>query len=209
MDKPIANDDIRPKARSQPPGRIKIMNALRSLLEEKGFSAITWAEIAQTAGVTEGLIYKYFKDSHNLLYQVLKELLEDYNARLFLEIKGIEGSLNRLRKLIWSTINFYSSDRVFSRILLLEVRNFPDYYHSETYQLVKEYANMILEIIKEGIQAGEIRDDIPPKRLRQVILGMIEHLCLPKLLFDRDMSPDILTQDICTVLFKGIERERK
>lgn len=185
------------------------MNALRSLLEEKGFSAITWAEIAQTAGVTEGLIYKYFKDSHNLLYQVLKELLEDYNARLFLEIKGIEGSLNRLRKLIWSTINFYSSDRVFSRILLLEVRNFPDYYHSETYQLVKEYANMILEIIKEGIQAGEIRDDIPPKRLRQVILGMIEHLCLPKLLFDRDMSPDILTQDICTVLFKGIERERK
>lgn len=209
MDKPIAKDDIGPKARSQPPGRIKIMNALRSLLEEKEFSAITWAEIAKTAGVNEGLIYKYFKDSHNLLYQVLKELLEDYRARLVLEIKGIEGSLNRLRKLIWSTINFYSTDRVFARILLLEVRSFPDYYHSETYQLVTKYANMILEIIEEGIQAGEIRDDIPPKQLRQVVLGMIEHLCLPGLLFDRDMSPDILTQDICKVLYRGIERVRK
>jgi hypothetical protein len=43
-----------------PPGRIKIMDALRSLLEEKEFGAITWAEIGRTASVNEGLIYKYF-----------------------------------------------------------------------------------------------------------------------------------------------------
>lgn len=194
---------------SSPPGRAKITGALKSLLKEKEFSAITWSEIAKTAGVNEGLIYKYFKDSRNLLYQVLKELLDGYHSRLFIDLRGIEGSLNKLRKLIWSTIDFYSSDRVFARILLLEVRSFPDYYHSETYQLVKKYADMILEIIEEGVQTGEIRDDIPPKQLRQVLLGMIEHLCLPGLLFDRDMSPDILTQDICSVLFEGIESERK
>jgi len=209
MDKPIAKDDIRTKARSQPPGRIKIMNALRSLLEEKEFSAITWAEIAQTAGVNEGLIYKYFKDRRNLLHQVLKEYLEGYFKPLKFVLKGIEGTLNKIRKLIWVSINLYSSNRVFAKILLIEVRNFPGYFHSETYHLVQDYANLILEIIEEGIQAGEIRDDIPPKQLRQVILGMIEHLCLPGLLFDRDMSPDILTQDICKVLYKGIERARK
>ena len=209
MDKPIAKDDIRPEARSQPPGRIKIMNALKSLLEEKEFSAITWAEIAQTAGVNEGLIYKYFKDRRNLLHQILKEYLEGYLERFKFDLKGIEGALNKLRKLIWGTINLYSSNRVFAKILLLEVRNSPGYFHSETYRLVQDYANMILEIIEEGIQAGEIRDDIPPKQLRQVVLGMIEHLCLPGLLFDRDISPDILTQDICKVLYRGIERARK
>jgi len=185
------------------------MNALRSLLEEKEFSAITWAEIAQTAGVNEGLIYKYFKDRRNLLHQVLKEYLEGYFKPLKFVLKGIEGTLNKIRKLIWVSINLYSSNRVFAKILLIEVRNFPGYFHSETYHLVQDYANLILEIIEEGIQAGEIRDDIPPKQLRQVILGMIEHLCLPGLLFDRDMSPDILTQDICKVLYKGIERARK
>jgi len=193
---------------SSPPGRAKITGALKSLLKEKEFSAITWSEIAKTAGVNEGLIYKYFKGSRNLLYQVLKEQLQDYLARLDLDLKGIEGALNKLRKLIWSTISSYSSDRVFSKILLLEVRSFPDYYHSETYQLIKKYANIILEIIEEGVRAGEIRDDIPPKQLRQVVLGMIEHLCLPGLLFGRDMSPDILTQDICKVLYKGIEGEK-
>jgi len=194
---------------SSPPGRAKITGALKSLLKEKEFSAITWSEIAKTAGVNEGLIYKYFKDSRNLLYQVLKEQLQDYLARLYLDLKGIEGALNKLRKLIWSTIRSYSSDRVFGKILLLEVRSFPDYFQSETYQLVKKYAKIILEIIEKGIEAGEIRDDIPPKQLRQTVLGMIEHLCLPGLLFDRDMSPDILTQDICKVLYEGIEKKRK
>jgi TetR/AcrR family transcriptional regulator, fatty acid metabolism regulator protein len=209
MDEPIAKDDIRPKTRSQPPGRIKIMNALRSLLEEKEFSAITWAEIARTAGVNEGLIYKYFKNRRNLLHQVLKEYLEGFFEPLKFDLKGIEGALNKLRKLIWGTINLYSSNRVFAKILLLEVRNSPGYFHSETYHLVQDYADLVLEIIDEGIRRSEIRDDIAPKQLRQVVLGMIEHLCLPGLLFNRDMSPDILTQDICKVLYQGIERARK
>ena len=54
-----------------PPGQIKIIQALNLLLEEKEFGAITTAEIAKTAGVTEALIYKYFKDKRDLLHQVL------------------------------------------------------------------------------------------------------------------------------------------
>jgi len=208
MDKPIAKDDITPKARSQPPGRIKIMNALKSLLEEKEFSAITWAEIAQTAGVNEGLIYKYFKDRRNLLHQILKEYLEGYIERFKFDLKGIEGALNKLRKLIWININMYSSNRVFAKILLIEVRNFPGYFHSETYHLVQDYANLILEIIEEGIQAGEIRDDIPSKHLRQVILGSIEHLCLPSLFFNKEIDPDVLTENLCKILFEPIKKTR-
>ena len=51
--------------KSAPPGRIKIMQALKLLLERKEFSAVTTAEIAKQAGVTEALIYKYFKDKRD------------------------------------------------------------------------------------------------------------------------------------------------
>ena len=47
------------------PGYIKIVGALKLLLKEKEFNAITWAEIARTAGVNEALIYKYFHDKRN------------------------------------------------------------------------------------------------------------------------------------------------
>jgi AcrR family transcriptional regulator len=190
-----------------PPGRLKIAQALKTLLEHKEFSAITTAEIAKNAGVTEALIYKYFTDKRDLLHQVLREYLEYYGFQLATDLRGIKGAFNKLRKLIWSHINVYATNRVFARILLIEVRNHPDYYKSETYKLVQKYSNTVLSIIKEGIRDREIRDDIPPKLIRHGILGSIEQVCLSGIIFGREISPDDLTEDLCEFVFRGIERE--
>ena len=189
-----------------PPGRVKIAASLRQLLENKDFGSITTTEIAKTAGVTDALIYKYFKDKRDLLYEVLREYLEHYDARFEMDMRGIKGSLNRLRKLIWSHINVYATDRVFAKILLVDVRSFSDYYTSRPYELVKRYSNIMLEVIKEGVDNGEIRPDIPPRIMRQVILGAIENVCLTGVVFDREMSPDELTDSLCELLFVGIQQ---
>ncbi|MBU0513442.1 MAG: TetR/AcrR family transcriptional regulator [Proteobacteria bacterium] len=190
-----------------PPGRIKIVQALVGLLSQNDFSAITTAEIAKTAGVTEALIYKYFKDKRDLLYQVLTEFLQHYKAQADRDLGGVQGALNKLRKIIWGHINVYATDRTFARILLLEVRSYSDYYTSGTYRLVKEYSDIVLQVIEEGIASGEIRDDLPPTFLRQVVLGSIEHVCLTGVAFDREMSPDDLTEKLCRVIFRGIAQE--
>ncbi len=190
-----------------PPGRIKITDSLKSLLEQKEFNSITTAEIAKKAGVTEALIYKYFRDKRDLLYQVLTEYLKQYNISFKTELKGIKGALNKLRKLIWTHFNAYSTNRVFARILLIEARNQQDYYSSETYDFVKHYSNVLLEIIEEGIQNGEIRDDISKKIMRQSILGSIEHICLTRITFNHEISPDDLTGELCELIFAGIEKK--
>jgi len=192
------------KAKPLPPGRIKIAQALKSLLVEKEFSAVTTAEIAKNAGVTEALIYKYFKDKRDLLHQVLSEYLEQYRAQMGQDLKGIKGTLNKLRKLIWFHINVYATNRVFARILLIEVRNYPDYYKSETYSRVKEYSNIVLQIIEEGIRDREIRGDVPARLIRHSILGSIEQVCLSGITFGKDINPDELTEQICEIIFQGI-----
>lgn len=194
-------------ARNQPPGRIKIVQALISLLEQKEFNAVTTAEIAKKAGVTEALIYKYFKDKRDLLHQVLREYLEQYGVYLDHDLKGIKGALNKLRKLIWSHINIYARNRVFARILLVEARTNLDYYKSETYNLVKRYSNTVLSIIEEGIRNQEIRDDLEPTLIRHGILGSIEQICLSGVIFGREIEPDKLTEELCELLFKGLERK--
>ncbi len=195
------------KKKPLPPGRIKIVQALKTLLEEKEFSAVTTAEIAKTAGVTEALIYKYFKDKRDLLHQVLSEYLEQYRAQMGQDLKGVKGTLNKLRKLIWSHIKVYATNRVFARILLIEVRNYPDYYKSETYSRVKEYSNIVLQIIEEGIRDREIRGDVPAKLIRHSILGSIEQVCLSWITFGKDINPDELTEQICEIIFQGIKKE--
>ena len=177
------------------------------MLEEKDFGAVTTAEIAKNAGVTEALIYKYFKDKRDLLHQILSEYLEKYRAHITDDLRGIKGVFNKLRKLIWSHINVYATNRVFAKVLLIEVRNYPDYYRSETYERVKEYSDIVLKIIEEGVRTKEIRDDISPKLMRYGILGSIEQVCLSGITFGREIDPDDLTEQLCKFLFTGIVKE--
>lgn len=201
------SDDKRissPEARPHPPGRVKLANALRALLNDKEFDAITTSEIARTAGVNEALIYRYFGDKRGLLHQILSEFLEEYISQIELDLGGIKGSLNRLRKLIWRHIHMYGSNRVFARMFLMEVRSFPGYFGGHCYGQVKRYSNILLGILEEGMKNGEIRNDVPIRSLRQVVIGGIEHLCLPEVIFDRDFSADQFTEDLCGILFRGI-----
>ena len=193
-----------PRGQSSPPGRTRIMEALKALLAEREFSVITTAEIARRAEVTEPLIYKYFRDKRDLLHQILTEYLRHYLERMQYDLKGIKGSLNKLRKLIWTHAHMYATDRVFARILIVEVRNHKDYFKSDAYGMVTQYTDVLLDVVKEGVEQGEIRSDIPAKVVRQFVLGAIEHACLPGVIFDRSLSPDRITEHLCEMIFNGI-----
>jgi len=182
------------------------MEALRILLEQKEFASITIAEIAQTAGVTEGLIYKYFKDKRDLLHVVLSDYVEFFLSGMEQELHGIEGALNKLRTVIRTHLTMYAHNRVFSRILLLEVRNHPDYFVSDAYKTVKRYTGLLMGIIEEGTTDGSIRRDVPVEAIRQVILGAIEHTCLPGVIFQRPLNPREASEQICALVFNGIVR---
>ncbi|HPL63594.1 MAG TPA: TetR/AcrR family transcriptional regulator [Syntrophales bacterium] len=188
-----------------PPGRVKLAEALKLLLERKEFNAITTAQISRTSGVNEALIYKYFGDKRGLLHHVLGEFLDIHFEQLKADLKGIKGALNKLTTLIRAHIHLYETNRIVAKILLLEVRNYPGYFESESYKQVRRYSRTLVKIIEEGRSRGEIRTDIPVGTIRQAILGGIEHVCLPGIIYNRPFSTDELSADLCAVLFDGIK----
>ncbi len=192
--------------RPLPVGGVKIREAFKALLEEKEFNAITTAQISRKSGVNEALIYKYFGDKRGLLHQVLRDYLDEYLGVMESELKGIKGTFNRLKKIVWSQMNLYETKRVLAKILLLEVRNYPGYFESESYGQVQRYSGIVTEVLKEGIKNGEIRSDIPVTSMRQVILGGVEHLCLPKIIYGKPYSAKELTKELCMAVFQGIAK---
>ncbi len=189
-----------------PAGKLKIIEAMRTLLDERTFESLTISDIAATAGVTEGLIYKYFKDKRDLLHHVLKEHYEHFLVQIERDLQGIDGAVNKLRKIIWSSIERYANHRVFARIILLEVRNSEEYFNSEAYGLVKQFNRILLEIIKEGIAGGEFRDNLPPAYIRNAIFGTIEHSCLNRAIFNEPVSTNEAARIITDLLLNGIKR---
>lgn len=189
-----------------PPGGIKIIDAFILLLKEKEFSSITTAEIAEVSGVNESLIYRYFGSKRELLHSVLFYLVDDYVKDISLKLGGLRGSLNKLRKIIWEHMYLYQHELVFAKIMLLEVRNYPGYFQSETYRIVQKNTKFVREIIEEGINVGEIRSDISSRIIMQIVMAGIEHLSMPTLLFGKNLSTDELTDSFCNILFDGIKK---
>ncbi len=191
--------------KASPPGRTKIMESLSDLMKTKDFHSITTAEIAKNAGVTEGLIYKYFKDKKDLLYQVLNGHFQIFHNHIIKKIKTRHSSIEKLSVIIQTTIKSYAQNRVFARILLLEVRNSPNYFSSEAYKMVQIYSSTILDIIMQGIKALEIKQNVDPYALRQVILGAIEHACLGEIIFGKKIDTKTTSENICNIIFQGAQ----
>ena len=189
-----------------PPGGIKLMQALRLLLQEKNFDSITTAEISRVAGVNEALIYRYFKDKRGLLHKILAEYFRVHLAQITNDVHEAKGAFSRLRTLINGTISFHKRNGVFSRILLLEVRNHPAYFESEAYDLAKKYSKLINEIVQQGIADGEIRHDIPLSCLRDIIIGSIERACMRPAIFDQEFDEESLAGNLAEAVIGGIKR---
>jgi len=190
-----------------PPAREKLADALRQILAYKDFNSITNAEISTIAGVNESLIYRYFTNKRGLLHQVLQDYMIDFLTKVQKELKERRGALDKLRTLIQAHIQMYDGNRVFAKILLLEVRNFPGYFESETYQLVRTYGRLVLDIIDEGIEQNEIRNDISSCRIRDLILGGIEHFCMAPVIFDHTVSSESVAEQLCNLIFAGIQKK--
>ncbi len=181
------------------------MAALSGLMDKKDFHSITTAEIAQTAGVTEGLIYKYFKDKKDLLYQVLNDHFLEFQEKIKVQVAQKKSCIEKLEVIIFSSLESYAANRVFARILLLEVRNSPVYFDSCAYDMVREYARTILEIIEQGIKTGQLKPGTDAHLLRRVILGSIEHACLGEVIFGRALDVEKASQGIINIIFNGVK----
>ena len=191
------------KGKTNPPGRIKIMESFSLLMAQKDFHSITTAQIAGNAKVTEGLIYKYFKDKKDLLYQVLNEHFCEFQEKIENRIANEKTCIKQLEIVIFSSLESYVDNRIFSKILLLEVRNSPDFYDSGAYKMVRKYSRTMLEIIEKGIKNGELKPDIDAFILRKVIIGAIEHACLGEIIFGKELDIDEVSTGIVNIVFNG------
>jgi len=191
------------KGKTNPPGRIKIMKSFSLLMAKKDFHSITTAQIAGNATVTEGLIYKYFNDKKDLLYQVLNDHFIKFQEKIEGRIVKEKTCIKQLEIIILSSLESYADNRIFSKILLLEVRNSLDFFDSDAYEMIRKYSRTILEIIEKGIEKGELKPDVNPYILRKVILGAIEHACLGEIIFSRKLDIDEISTGISNIVFNG------
>lgn len=181
-----------------------ILIAAREVFAERGFNDTVLSEIAERAGVVEGSIYRYFRNKRDLMFRMaetwFEEMIEDDAALL----SAISGTRNRMRFIIHRHLTSIHEQPDMSRLVFQHLRPEPDYRETRLFALNRAYTARVLDVIAEGIKAGDIRSDVSPSLVRDVIFGSIEHRTWAFLRNEGDYDVDTLTDQVLDLVWKGL-----
>lgn len=153
-----------------------IIQAAIEVFSKNSFQSSSISEIAKRANVAEGTIYQYFNNKEDLFFSIPIEKTKEFCRELELHLQGITGALNKIRKFIWYYLYFFKMNSDYGRTLMLEMRVSKSFIKTKAYRSFKNFTNRILEIIQEGQREGIIRKDVNIYIIRQLILGILEHM---------------------------------
>jgi len=156
------------------PKRDLILKSAEKIMSLKGLNDSNIAEIARDAGVTDSVIYQFFKGKEDLLFSIPGERMKDVIAHLSEHLQGIRDPESRLRKMIWFHLYYNDTYRDYARLLLLECRSNRNFYQHEAYTLIRKYAGILLSILEEGTKNQVFRSDMNMRLLRDVIFGVLD-----------------------------------
>jgi AcrR family transcriptional regulator len=153
------------KKQAQSPIRTALLESAVALFNEKGYDSVTIEEIAKRAGTAKGSFYTYFSTKSDILIEEYLRI-DDY-CRLF--SRNLDRNTDAREKLFELTRGQlrYIRDQVgLEPLKHLYVNNILG-AGSEKALLDKSRAShkLVLEILREGQAAGEVRTDLSVDRL--------------------------------------------
>ena len=154
--------------------RERILASAEEVFAAKGLLGSSIAEIARKAQVTDSVIYQYFKGKEDLLFSIQGSRMPEVMKLLEESLEGIRDAESRLSKMLWFHLRYNETHREFARLLLLECRSHKDFYKSDGYALVREYAGVLLRVLEDGAKDGVFRDDLDMRVVRDVIFGTVD-----------------------------------
>ncbi len=194
-------------SRLRPENRIaEIMRAAREVFREKGYEDALTSEIAERAGVVEGTLYRYFDSKRDLLVKVVERWYEEMLSDFDTQLKGVRGTWNRLRFMVWKHLATIEREPALCRLVFEELRSGPDYRATAVFGLNREYTRRTVDILREGMDAGELRHDVPLHLVRDMIFGCIEHQTWAYLRGHGTLTIEATADAITELLYIGLRR---
>lgn len=184
----------------------KILDAARIVFAQKGFEGATSRDIAELAGCSVGLIFKYYNDKQNLFKILVVEWFSG-NMESLLQLPSSTSLAEEINLLVDWFINNFTERKDLHKIFLFQRFNVS--FHNNFVSEHQEYLQQRLEIIQRRlspyIEAKQLPPDLDINQLCEIIHGYI----LVEILF-RDLTPEQLINkrdSFIKLIFDGIKRK--
>lgn len=136
----------------------ELLDAALALFVEKGFAATRSEEVARAAGVSKGTLYLYFPSKEELLKAVIQHYVANEIAAGAEEIAALDGPTPQVMEDLlvswWGRMYDSPASGVF-KLVLTEVRNFPDIAQFYVERVVEPGEALVANLLRRGVERGE------------------------------------------------------
>lgn len=156
--------------------------AALDLFVERGFAATRLDDVARRAGVSKGTLYLYYPSKEELLKSVIREHLSLRIAAGAAAAEKHRGPVADLLRQVfsrWWLEVFDSPTSGVFKLIITEVRNFPDIAEFYVAEVIRPAEDLIARIVQRGIDSGEFEALDVPCVVHSLTLPMVM-LCLHK-----------------------------
>lgn len=170
--------------------RERILRATITVVRERGFAGTRVADIAELAGVSQGLILYHFGSLNGALTQALQFIEDQYHEEVSRELSTVTQPEQRLRKILELSIGTGNSVGDWRLWLEIWVRALHDAdARAIRDTLESRWRASLLDVIREGVASGDFTpDDIDTAVFRLSCLG--DGLAVQLALADSEMTPE-------------------
>jgi AcrR family transcriptional regulator len=149
--------------------RERILEAARGCFGSHGFAGATVESIATGAGVSNGLLYQFFRGKEELFQVVVSEAVRDWVRALVPGGEEPRSPSAQLEAMFRASVAFCRNNPLLPAILtgdeLLQLERIgnPDR------ERIHAHRDLIASLVRDGIAAGEFRADLDVESVADVI----------------------------------------
>lgn len=144
------------------------------VFNERGYDGTSMANLASAAGITKSAIYHHVRGKEDLLrlavgraVDALFGLLDEPGATSGSAVDRLDHVVRRTAETLVCELPYVT--------LLLRVRGNTD---TERWALEqrREFDHRVASLVREAIEAGDVRDDVDPRLATRLLFGMINSI---------------------------------
>lgn len=185
----------------------KFIKAAGELLRTTGKSDFTVQEVVDRSGMSLRSFYHHFATKDDLLLALIEESVRRYTAEMRPKLDATDGAVEKLRLLLNTSFrDRYTSDRA-SRGMVLFHWRLAEARTAEFVATLAPQVAMITEILREGVEAGAFRADIPlqvqASLVSHTLLALLDMRVLAVELVDEPVTADQLVEWCLTAVGAG------
>ena len=181
-----------------------IVSSARKVFISRGYEDATIAEIADAVGVVEGTVLHYFKSKRALMVKVIEEFYEEITATMEGGVSGISGAQTKLRYIIHTHMSLLDNNSDLCTVILNESRGAQTELLEKVHDFNRRYSNVVINVVREGKQSGEITESASPVLIRNVVFGAIEHYLWDIVAGTKRESSETIADQLTHLVFNGI-----